>query len=382
MRTMYPMVIVLLVLISGANWWFLRKWIPKFHSRQRFMVYWFITIAAWGAIGYSWILHPGTPFFYQWITPLVYLSFIWLIGNLILLLIFPILFAMRKLINKKMMPTRRTFLKKVLYAAPALAFAVSVQGVYSSKFDMVTRRMTLSYKRLPQSLKGFKIAQISDAHLGTFFTLDQLDHALALVKAEKPDILVITGDFIDDLTLLGPGIKKISELSALVPHGIYFCWGNHEYFRDIERIRQGLLKSPIHILENSNVPIVVGDATLYVIGVDYPWANKVSEKTEKQQQFLKVAQQGIPDQAFRVLLAHHPDFIFDAFAMDVPLTLAGHTHGGQINILGRSLLPLKYNYMRGLYQDNHNYAYVNVGVGQWFPMRLGCPPEISVITLA
>lgn len=382
MRTMYPIVIILMLLISGVNWWFLTKWIGKFHSWQRFSLYWFVTIIAWCAISYSWIIHPGTPFFYQWIIPLVYVSFVWLIAQLLLLFIFPVLFGMRKIITGKTVLARRKFLKKVLYGAPALALGMSIQGAYSSKFDMVIRHVTLPFQEIPQGLKGFKIAQISDTHLGSFFTLEQLDHVIELVKGEKPDIVVITGDLIDDLTLLTPCIEKLSQLSTLVPHGIYFCWGNHEYFRDFKRIRQELLQSPIHVLENSHVPIVVKDATFYLLGVDYPWADKITEKNTKQQQFLRTAQLGIPDGVFRILLAHHPDFIGDAFTMDVPLTLVGHTHGGQINIWGRSLLPVKYQYMRGLYQENGNYGYVNVGAGQWFPMRIGCPPEISMITLA
>jgi predicted MPP superfamily phosphohydrolase len=256
-----------------------------------------------------------------------------------------------------------------------------MHGTYSARFEMAVRRLELPFRKLPPALRGFKIAQISDTHVGTFFTLDRLDEVIELVKQEKPDMVVITGDLIDDLTLLRPCIAKLSQFAAVIPYGIYYCWGNHEYFRDIKRIREELLKSPIHVLGNSNAPIVVGETTFYMLGVDYPWATTNPEKKEKQRQFLAKAQANIPDEAFKILLAHHSDFIADGFANEIPLTLSGHTHGGQINLLGHSLLPIKYQYMRGLYQENHNYGYVNVGAGQWFPFRIGCPPEISIFTL-
>lgn len=381
MKTMYPLVMGLMLMVAGINWWFLTKWFPKVYSRLRFLSYCFVNGLCWLIIGYSWIIHPGTPFFYQWITPLLYLAFVWVVGEGLLLLLFPVLFAVRRVINYRQAPSRRSFLKKVFYSAPAIAFAMSSKGVYSSNFDMEIRHLDLSFHQLPPSLKGFKIAQISDTHLGPFFTLERLDYVLALIKKEQPDMLVITGDMIDDLNLLPGCMEKLSSLSAMLPQGIYFCWGNHEYFRDIERIRRGLLQSPIHILENSNVPIVVKNETFYLLGVDYPWAKTPAEKIAKQQAFLREAQENIPDEAFRILLSHHPDFIADAFALGIPLTLSGHTHGGQINIAGRPLLPLKYRYMRGLYQENHNYGYVSVGTGQWFPLRMGCPPEINIFTL-
>lgn len=378
---MYPLVMGIMIIVAGINWWFLTKWIPNMYSRSRCMSYWLVTALCWLIIGYSWIVHPGTPFFYRWIVPLLYLAFVWIVGEGLLLVLFPILFAIRRLLNYQQVPSRRSFLKKVVYSAPTIAFAVSIKGAYSSNFDMKIRHLDLSFNQLPSALKGFKIAQISDTHLGPFFTLERLDHVLGLIRKEKPDMLVITGDMIDDLNLLIPCIERLSLFSQIIPQGIYFCWGNHEYFRDIDRIRRALLKSPIHILENSNVPIVVGDETFYLLGVDYPWAKTMTEKNEKQREFLRQARENIPDKAFRILLSHHPEFITDAFAMGIPLTLSGHTHGGQINIGGRPLLPLKYTYMRGLYQENQNYGYVSVGTGQWFPLRIGCPPEISIFTL-
>jgi len=291
------------------------------------------------------------------------------------------LLAIRRLIKSDHSASRREFLQKILYVAPVLAFGISAHGGCSARFHMDIRRLELPFQGMSSSLKGFKIAQISDAHVGAFFSLDRLDDIIELVTLEKPDMVVITGDLIDDLNLLSPCVEKLSQLSAHVPYGVYFCWGNHEYFRDINRIRRELLKSPIHILENSHVPINVGDGSFYLLGVDYPFAKAIPEKNKIQQQFLAKAQEGIPDNVFRILIAHHPDFLFDAFKAQIPLTLVGHTHGGQINVMGKSVLPFKYYYMRGLYQEGNSYGYVNVGAGQWFPFRIDCSPEISIVTL-
>ncbi len=382
MRTMYPIVLAIIVLISWGNWWFLKKWYPTLPRKGSRYAYWSVTVLAWVAIGYNWLVYPGSPFFYQWVSSFLYPSFIWVVGTNILLLLFPLLFAVRRVIRSNPSADRRKFLQKALYVAPVLAFGVSGQGVYSARIDMEIRRFELSFKDLPKGLKGFKIVQISDAHIGPFFSLHRLDETIELIRVEKPDMVVITGDLIDDLTLLSSCVEKLSQLSQVVPYGIYFCWGNHEYFRDIKRIRKELLSSPIHILENNHAPISVGGSKFYLLGVDYPSAKTIPEKNKQQQHFLAKAQENIPSGAFQILLAHHSDFLFNAFDAQIPLTLAGHTHGGQINILGRPVLPFKYYYMRGLYQEGNNYGYVNVGVGQWFPFRIGCPPEIGVFTLS
>jgi predicted MPP superfamily phosphohydrolase len=149
-------------------------------------------------------------------------------------------------------------------------------------------------------------------------------------------------------------------------------------------VRAELHNSRIIVLENENVLIVPGQQPFYLLGVDYPWAdssyNGINVSANKRQQYFAAANRNIPINAFKVLIAHHPDCLIDGFAAQIPLTLAGHTHGGQVVIGGKPLLN-SYAYMRGLYQENGNYGYVNSGAGQWFPFRLGCPPEISIFTM-
>ena len=94
-------------------------------------------------------------------------------------------------------------------------------------------------------MNGFKISQISDTHLGPYFDLAQLDTAISLLSEERPDLVVITGDFADDLSLLNPAIERFNALRPAIPYGIYFCVGNHDYFRNAELVRDELKKSLI-----------------------------------------------------------------------------------------------------------------------------------------
>jgi predicted MPP superfamily phosphohydrolase len=199
-----------------------------------------------------------------------------------------------------------------------------------------------------------------------------------MVKQEKPHLLAITGDLVDDLDLLSPTMERLTAFQPEMPHGIFYCWGNHEYFRDIGLIRKALYASPVTVLENRSQAVGNG---LYLAGVDYPWGKNKEELEVKRRDFFAQAVREIPSGSFTVLLAHHPDFFDNSFAAKVPLSLAGHTHGGQVSIFGVSLLPVQYRYMRGVFQQEGSYGYVSVGTGHWMPLRIGCPAEVSMFTL-
>ena len=160
--------------------------------------------------------------------------------------------------------------------------------------------------------------------------------------------------------------------------------GNHDYFQNAELVRSELNNSSIVVLDNSIRLIIPGLQPFYLMGVDYPWAGLsrrgIDVSDSKRQQYFAATNHDVPLNAFKVLIGHHPNILFDGFAAKIPLTLAGHTHGGQVVLGGKTLLSSNH-YMRGLYRENGVYGYVSSGAGQWFPFRLGCPPEISVFTL-
>jgi predicted MPP superfamily phosphohydrolase len=325
----------------------------------------------------------------------VYAALAWLVGQLCLIVVQPLLFAANRLLPKKAADgagagqtapgiTRRVFLHRALAAVPLVALGTGAQGVFGAQTGLAVVRHAIAVPGLPAGLEGFRIGQVSDTHVGPYFDLARLDAVLTRLAAEKPDLVAVTGDFIDDLTMLGPAVDRLAALRAAVPHGVYFCMGNHEYFRDPERIQAELRRKGIRILTDENALIVPGSRPLYVLGVDYPAAvvgrRSFNVSEDRRKKCFRDAGRGVPPEAVRVLIAHHPDFLYDGFAAKVPLTLAGHTHGGQVVIAGRPLAAFA-DYVRGMFRENGVYGYVSSGAGHWLPFRLGCPPEISVFTL-
>lgn len=402
MRFNYTVLIILLMiaLVSWLNYRLLSRLFLFYRARAVRYAYLFFSVTTILVVWYGWSRRP--PFVIPEYEPyhfLVYGALAWLFGLLILLFLQPLIYVAHRLIKGKraaavpgkpktkastLTMTRRQFLYSALVATPLLAFGMSTLGIFEAQTDMIVQRYSLVMPYLPPNLNGFKIAQVSDTHLGPYFDLARLDTVIELLAKEKPDLVVITGDFADDLNLLKPAIDRFNDLQPSIPYGIYFCYGNHDYFRNIDLVRAELHKSRITALENESALIVPGPQPFYLLGVDYPWSdsfhNSINISASKREQCFTAANQNVPANAFKVLIAHHPDYLFDGFAAHIPLILAGHTHGGQVVIRGKPLLS-SYSYMRGLYQNNGVYGYVSSGAGQWFPFRLGCPPEINIFTL-
>lgn len=394
--------LIIFSLLAGIAWLggrILRKWHVVYAGKGARYAYWGATILSVAILIFSRWLRPAGGFPGEWFRYCIYFAYIWLVGLVFMLVVLLAGYVVRRLLRQfsacKVVAgqaeplevaaaaghrgiTRRQFLQGMSAAIPAVPLAVSAYGVIDGDTQIVMNRHTLAFPQLPPALAGFKIAQISDTHIGPFFGMDKLDRVLTMVKQEQPDLLVITGDLIDDLALLPPTMKRLAAFQSQLPQGIFYCWGNHEYFRDINRIRRALYSSPIVVLENSNKAVVNG---LHLAGVDYPWSKDKGGQEMVRQQFFSKAVRDIPADAFTVLLTHHSAFLDDAFTAGIPLALAGHTHGGQVNLLGKSLLPVQYKYMRGMYRQGDCYGYVSVGTGHWLPLRLGCPAEVSVFTL-
>ncbi|CUH97668.1 hypothetical protein P22_3803 [Propionispora sp. 2/2-37] len=381
----YMFIFVVLFLLFSISWLIyriLKSQTDAFRSAGARWAYWLLTVSAVAVIFTNrWLYQLGVPA--DWFA----LPVLWIIAQLLTLPLLVVLLGGSWLWHKlggggktSINRSRRSFLRNAFGAVPLLAFAGSARGVYNAEEQLVVQRYTLALPQLPPSLDQFRLVQISDTHVGAFFDLAKLERVLDIIRQEQPHILVITGDLIDDLELLEQTVAKLSGLHGKIPYGIYFCWGNHEYFRNIDAIRQALANSPVRVLTNQSARILDGEIPFYLAGVDYPWAREAGGQETVRREFFAEAMQDVPEKAFTVLLSHHPDFIENAFAAGIPLTLAGHTHGGQIGIFGHSLLPLSYRYMRGFYRQGQSQAYVSVGTGHWLPFRLGCPAEISVFT--
>lgn len=397
MFTIFLILIAIMVLISWRNYRMLSRWFPSYRARMVRYVYVFFTLVTAVVIAYGGQLRP--PFVPKedvLFHILVYGALAWVFGQIILYPVQPLIYVAHRLIKGKQTPqipqtpssdptmTRREFCHGALSVVPLFTFGISGGGVYGAQNDMTVQRHHLVMPELSPNLEGFKIGQVSDIHMGPYFDMERLDTVIRLLAREKPDLLAITGDFADDLALLRPAIDRFNELQPSIPHGIYFCMGNHDYFHNAELVRSELNKSRIALLDNSSRLIMPGEHPFYLMGVDFPWQNlalrNLSISEHRRRKYLAEASRDVPPDAFRVLIGHYPDVLFDGFAERIPLTLAGHTHGGHIVINEKSPLSI-YRYTRGLYEENGVYGYVSSGAGHWFPFRVGCPPEISMFTL-
>ena len=286
----------------------------------------------------------------------------------------------------KFNPTRRRMLVYSLFY-PIFSLATALYGNRIEKNSDVDNLYDVPIKNLPPELEGFRLAQISDLHLGAYFSLEKLESLLQRIADAKPDLLAITGDIFDDNSMNPAAIRLVDSFNDKFKFGIFYIHGNHEHFRGIAAIEQMLAKTKIHFLLNSSENVT---SKLYILGVDYPHGAPVmnsggDSEREKifaaaKKNFVDKAMENVPDDAIKILLAHHPEFIDDGAERNFALTLTGHTHGSQFGIFGVPLFPV-FKYTRGVVKIGESFGYVHVGNGSWFPFRFGCPPEIAYFTL-
>lgn len=289
--------------------------------------------------------------------------------------------------------SRRTFLKGAAAAIPVAAVATSSIGNIVGDSYLDVSRHVLSYTALPDYLEGYKIGQISDVHMGLFFSADQLQQAIDALVEEGVDRLEITGDLIDELSLLPACQRVLIENAPRFRDGIDFCYGNHEYYRNLPKIRDMLEGTPVRLLRNEAYCVSPGHGDgmmgrsgadsrpFYIAGIDYSFARGDEAFDAERRDFVNRTLATVPDDAFVVMLAHHSAFIDEAFDHDIPLTLCGHTHGAQFAPIGPIVEAVGFKYLRGLFCHGESVGYVNRGTGHWLPFRVLCAREVSVFEL-
>jgi predicted MPP superfamily phosphohydrolase len=236
--------------------------------------------------------------------------------------------------------------------------------------------------RLPRAFAGFRVALISDIHMGGWMNLTRLQRVVDLIHAQKPDVLFITGDFlfghsfpesawqwINDLT------QALSPLATSLP--TFAVLGNHDYWTNPGAVREMLRRSRITDLTNAVYRLTREDQHLHLCGVDDIKVGNV--------RLDKVVAQLEEDSA-AILLVHEPDFADTSAATGkFDLQVSGHSHGGQIVIpfYGPPVLPrTARKYPSGLYKVGNMFQYTNRGVGMdSFAFRFNCPAEITIFTL-
>jgi len=240
--------------------------------------------------------------------------------------------------------------------------------------------LTIALRRLPKSLDGLRIVQITDLHIGPLIKGEWLRQVVNKVNTLKPDLIVITGDLVDgSVEDLHQHIAPIADLHA--SHGTYFITGNHEYYSGVAQWCAHIANLGIRVLRNERVSITAGseDSSFDLAGVD-DWG---SRHFPGEGPNLHKALEGRDPNKALILLAHQPAAVHEASEHGVDLQLSGHTHGGQIWPF-TYLVYLQQPYTKGLYRHSNTetQVYVSPGTGFWGPpMRLGTSAEITHITL-
>ena len=281
-------------------------------------------------------------------------------------------------------PDRRRFLRQTSAAGAGLAAYGAMSGTLQARSDPEIVRLELRFPSLPEGLDGLRIVQLSDLHAGPLMHSGQMDRWRRLAEAERPELLLITGDIVDSLPEEAEDFVAAFQ-GFRAPRGIYAILGNHDYFTDPRPIWGALEAMDITFLENRHALVERNGAVLALVGLQDGMARHGHFRDVRYGPGPSpdLAIQGIPPGAWRLCLSHRPSDWPLARRTDARLTLSGHTHGGQVNLIpGLSSALLLGPYTQGLYRKGADHLYVSRGLGVvGLPVRIASPSEITVLTL-
>jgi predicted MPP superfamily phosphohydrolase len=276
-------------------------------------------------------------------------------------------------------PGRRRVLQSVSSVLMAAPFAVVGYGTLVQRTDFRVREVDMPVPGLPDDLAGLRVLQLSDIHLSAFLSESELARVIDASNELRPHLAVVTGDLISSHSdPLDACIRQLARLKT--DAGVFGCMGNHEIYAKAEsRAAQLGARCGIHFLRRQALQLRFGKSVLNLAGVDF-------QPSRQKAVYLRGAERMVVPGALNVLLSHNPDVFPVAARQGYNVLLAGHTHGGQINveILDQSISPIRFftPYIYGLYRSGTAIAYVTRGIGTiGIPTRIGAPPEISVLTL-
>lgn len=280
-------------------------------------------------------------------------------------------------LEPKFSPARRQALgiaKGAVLASPAV---LTGYGVFHERRQFELKEVDIPIKGLPKDLNGLRLVQLSDIHLSPFLSEEDLAYVVNMANETKAHLALVTGDLItghwDPVELCLLHLKNLKADA-----GVLGCMGNHEVFASCEDLTKQLGgQLGLNFLRQENVTLKFGDAKLNVAGVDYQSFHSP---------YLIGAEKLVQPDSFNMLLSHNPDVFPVAAEKGFDLTLAGHTHGGQVTFeilhqwvnVARIFTP----YVYGRYQKENASLYVTRGIGTvGIPARVGAPPEIALIRL-
>jgi predicted MPP superfamily phosphohydrolase len=303
-------------------------------------------------------------------------------------------------------PSRRSFFRTASVVAGAAPFLGVMYGYAAERLRYEVRRVEIPLPNLPSELDGLEIVQISDIHLSGYMTRESVRRAVDMANDVGADLAVVTGDLITGMhDSMADCVDEVRHLRA--PLGVYGCNGNHEIYARAEDLAERLYQQAgMKLLRSENALVTYRGAQFNLIGVDY---QRERTPSGRKMQMLSGIEPLVRRDMPNILLSHNPNTFNRAAELGIELSLAGHTHGGQVQveILDVSISPARFitDYVAGLYHrpllmpnvpkrlgetiklmpnapKGLSALYVNRGLGTvGAPVRLGAPPEITHMVL-
>ncbi len=269
--------------------------------------------------------------------------------------------------------SRRKFISAAAtFAPPMLSLGASALGETQLN-DFRVRRLTVPLRQLPEALDGLTIAQVTDLHAGRLTRGKVMERIVEETNRLDADIVALTGDLINDsLRAMPAALELVRGLRAR--HAVASCEGNHDLIDNPREFYRQAEIGGLPLLRDESATITIRGQRVQILGL--PWVRGTTRMSDATRALLAKRDPA----AWPLLLAHHPH-AWD-LVEDIPLTLSGHTHGGQLMIneaLGAG--PMVFRYWSGLYTKPDRALVVSNGVGNWFPVRISAPAEILHITL-
>jgi hypothetical protein len=337
--------------------------------------------------------NPVTPVRLTLRDALLAAPFLWWIASSLVAFMVALLFAVprgivggARRLRAIQSPPRRQFLERTAAVATAAPFVAGAYGLLYGRLNLQVTRPTIRLPRLPRAFEGFRICQLSDIHIGPFMPAEEIRKYVAIANAQKPDLIVLTGDFVTfDPHTEQPVVDALSGLRA--PFGVWGSLGNHDAWAGVEdSITELFRQTGVRILRGASVPIAAHGESFYLIGVDFQSSRRFGPSPPVKHLLQDIEGMVDPNRV-NILLSHNPDTFDRAAELGIDLSLAGHTHGGQaaLEFISPEIAPsrLVTPYVAGWFHQPGGQLYVNRGIGTIFiPIRIGAPPEITIYSLS
>jgi len=266
--------------------------------------------------------------------------------------------------------TRRAALKAAAAAAIGAVTGSVTYGVAYERHRLGVTRATLPVSGLPEALAGLRIALLTDIHHSPLVSADDVQKAVQLALAQRPDLIVLGGDYVTlgNRDYVGPVAELLAPLHA--PHGVFAILGNHDDDKDMPA---ALVRKGFTVLKDQRTRLTLRGEALELAGIRF-WTRRPAEVAR----VLRNSHDTV------LLLAHDPRRLTEAADLNVPAVLSGHTHGGQVVLPGvGAVAKARFPILEGLGQRESTSIFVSRGIGTvYVPVRINCPPEVALITLA